>query len=67
MFSTTSGPCRSRRTNPPFNSGRRHRVDFARQITIAEFGWRFAKSLDQTNFVDRAPGAAPRPSPEARQ
>ena len=66
MTYTTSPTRRSRRTNPPFNPGRRHRADFARQATIDAFGWHFARALDQADFVDRAPGAAPRPAPEAR-
>ena len=67
MFSTTPSPRRSRRTDRPFNPGRRHRADFARQATIDAFGWHFARALDQADFVDRAPGDMPRPSPEARQ
>ncbi len=50
----------------PFNPGRRHRADFARQATIAAFGWHFARALDQADFVDRRPGQFPLPSPEAR-
>ncbi len=50
----------------PFNPGRRHRADFARQATIAAFGWRFAKALDQAGFVDRMSGQLPLPAPEAR-
>ncbi len=52
---------RSSRTDRPFNPGRRHRAEFARQAVIAEFGWRFAKALDQADFVDRAPGDLRRP------
>ncbi len=48
------------------HNGRRHRADFARQATIDAFGWKFARALDQTDFIDRAPGAAPGASPEAR-
>ncbi len=40
-----------------------HRTNFARQATIDTFGWRFAKALDQGDFVDRRPGDLPRPSP----
>ncbi len=50
----------------PFNPGRRRRVGFARQVTIDAFGWRFARALDQADFVDHAPGQLPFPSPEAR-
>ncbi len=56
----------SRRTDRPFNPGRRHRADFARQATIDAFGWRFASALDQADFIDRPPGQFPRPAPEAR-
>ena len=50
----------------PFNPGRRHRADFARQATIDAFGWHFARALDQADFIDRAPGQFRRPAPEAR-
>ncbi len=36
------------------------------QATIDAFGWKFAKALDQADFVDRSPGEMPRSSPEAR-
>ena len=52
---------RSRRSDRPFNPGRRPRADFARQATIAEFRSRFAKALDQADFVDRRPGDLRRP------
>ena len=64
MYNTSSR--RSRRTDRPFNPGRRHRANFARQATIDAFGWHFARALDQADFVDRAPGEMPRSSPEAR-
>ncbi len=66
MTYTTPPTRRSSRADRPFNPGRRHRANFARQATIDAFGWRFAKALDEADFVDRAPGAAPRSSPEAR-
>ncbi len=47
--------------------GRRHRADFARQATIAEFGWRHARMLDQADFVDRPPNPFLAPVPEAGQ
>ena len=53
------------RAGHPSNPDRRHRADFARQATIDAFGWRFARALDQADFVDRQPGALLRPSPEA--
>ncbi len=66
MSITTPSPRRSSaRSNP--HSDRRQRADFARQATIDAFGWRFARALDQADFVDRAPGDMPRPSPEVRR
>ncbi len=50
----------------PFNPGRRHRANFARQATIDAFGWHFARALDQTDFIDRPPGQLPLSAPEAR-
>ena len=44
----------------PFNPGRRRRVGFARQATIDAFGWRFARALDQADFLDRLPDEIPR-------
>jgi hypothetical protein len=43
------------------DANRTDRTDFARQATINAFGWRFAKALDQADFVDRRPGEMPRP------
>ena len=43
----------------PFNPGRHHHVGFARMATIDAFGWRFARALDQANFVDRLPDDSP--------
>ncbi len=54
MYNTPSR--RSRRARNPHNS-RRHRADFARQAVFTEFGARFARALDQANFVDRLPDA----------
>ena len=62
----TSTPPRSSRNGKPFNPGRRHRADFARQVTIDAFGWHFARVLDQADFIDRQPGQFPLPAPEAR-
>ena len=56
----------SNRTGKPYNPGRRHRADFARQATIDAFSWHFARALDQADFIDRAPGELPMSSPEAR-
>ncbi len=49
-------------------SDRRNRcAGFARAAVFAEFRARDARALDQADFVDRAPGELPRPSPEVRQ
>ena len=66
MTYTTSPTRRPGRTNPPFNPGRRHRANFARQATIDAFGWHFARALDQADFIDRPPVQLPLPAPEAR-
>lgn len=50
----------------PTHFNRRHRADFARAATIDAFGRRYARSLDQGDFLDRLPGDMPHPSPEAR-
>ncbi len=62
-----TSPSRKPRLSYPLVTGRRRRADYARQAVIAEFGWRNARTLDQGDFVDRAPGELPGPSPEARQ
>ena len=64
IYATT--PRRSSRARNP-HKGHRHLNNFARQIVIAEFGWHFARALDQADFIDRSPGELPGPSPEARQ
>ena len=66
MSNTITPPRNSSRTGRPFNPGRRHRADFARQATIDTFGWRHARALDQADFLDRQPGDMPKSSPEAR-
>ena len=43
----------------------RNSANFARQATIDAFGWRFARALDQADFVDRLPGQLPLLSSEA--
>ena len=65
MFPTTPSARRARRSNPPFNPGRRHRATFARQAVFDAFGGYHARALDQANFVDRQPGQFPRPAPGA--
>ncbi len=65
MFHATSPARSSSRADHPYNPGR-HRASFARQAVIAEFGWHFAKALDQSGFIDRPPGEMPKSSPEAR-
>ena len=54
----TTAACAASRTTP--SNG--HRANFARQATIEAFGWRFARALDQADFVDRRPGELPGPS-----
>ncbi len=49
------------RRNGKAASGRRNH--FARQATIAAFGWRYAKALDQAGFVDRRPWDRPTRAP----
>ena len=65
-MSTTSPAHSARRTKHHSNSTRRTSTDFARQTTIAAFGWRHTRALDQADFLDRPPGQFPLPSPEAR-
>ncbi len=66
MFITTPR-ARAASRRRPFNPGRDRRADFARQTTIDAFGWRYARALDQGDFIDRTPGELPEPSPEARR
>ena len=56
---------RPRRRERPILIARRNSADFARQATIAEFGWRHARALDQADFRDRPPGQFPLLSSEA--
>ena len=63
-YTTPRARAASRRR--PFNPGRRHRADFARQATIDAFGWHFARALDQADFIARPSGKFPLPAPEAR-
>ncbi len=63
IYATT--PRRSSRARNPHND-RHHRADFARLATIEVLGWRYARALDQGNFIDRLPGDMPKSSPEAR-
>ncbi len=62
----TTIPTRAASRAAPFAPDRRHRADFARQATIAAFGWRYARFLDQGDFLDRLPGEMPAAAPEAR-
>ena len=57
MISYTTTTRAARRTRPD------HRTKFARQATIDAFGWRYARALDQADFIDRRPGDLPKPSP----
>ena len=65
MTYTTSTARAASRANP-FDAHRRRRAEFAREATIAAFGWRFARFLDQGDFLDRRPGEMPAAAPEAR-
>ena len=56
---------RASRVDLSSNSSRRTNADFAREITIAEFGWHFARALDQADFLDRPSSQFPAPAPEA--
>ena len=56
MSIATPSPRRLGRAHSPHNG--RHRCgEFARDAVFAEFGARFARALDQANFVDRLPDA----------
>ena len=61
-----TSPPRKPRLSYPLVTGRRHRAVFGRQATIDAFGWPQARALDQSDFVDRAPGQFALPAPEAR-
>ena len=63
---TMIGEHAASRADRPFNPTRRTSADFARAITLDEFGWRNGKTLDQGDFVDRPPARIPAPTPEAR-
>ena len=65
MLSTISPVRYSSRTDRPFSPGRRHCVNFAREMTLAEFGPRDGRALLQADFIDRQPWALPAYSPEA--
>ena len=58
MTYTTPDTRRLERADRPFSPGRRH-GNFAREITLAEFGPRNGRALDQADFTDRLPGLAP--------
>ncbi len=62
----TPTPRRSSRADRPYNPGRRHRADFARDSVFAEFRARDAKAILDVNFIDRRPDEMPGLSPEAR-
>ena len=66
MPSYTSTPSRSSHVDSPFNPGRRHRANFARQAVFAEFKSRDAKAILDVNIIDRRPDEMPGLSPEAR-
>ena len=58
LGSNASVSTKSRAPNQAHRNGAAaggRRAHFARQATIAAFGWRYAKSLDQGKFVDHPP------------
>ena len=56
-----TSPRRSSQTNRPFNAGRCHRADFARQAAFEAFGPRAINHLSGPDFVDREPDSASSP------
>ena len=62
----TRTPHNSSRADRPFNPGRRHRANFAREMTLAQFRPRDGRALLQADFIDRQPWETPAPSPEVR-
>lgn len=67
MSNTITPPHISSRTGRPYNPGRRHRANFAREMTLAQFRPRDGRALLQADFIDRLPNGLPRSSPEARR
>ena len=59
LYTPTTPSARRARRNRTATSIRCRRAHFARQATIDAFEWRYAKTLDQANFVDRLPGDLP--------
>ena len=55
MFSYTTTTRDARRVNPTLDPDQCRRASFARDAVIAEFGWHFARALDQADFIDRLP------------
>ena len=52
MTITSARPASSRRNS-------KQRAQFARQMVLAEFGYRHGRALDQSDFVDRLPHQRP--------
>ncbi len=42
-----------------FRKSNPHRAQFARQIMLEEFGHRYGRAIDQSDFVDRPPHQRP--------
>ena len=57
MISYTTTARGARRARPD------RRTRFARRMVFEEFGYRYARALDYNEFVDRRPGALPKPAP----
>ncbi len=55
LYTSTTPSTRRDRPNRTATSIRCPRAKFARQATIDAFEWRYAKALDQADFVDRPP------------
>ena len=45
--------------SPHFRKATRRRAQFARQMMLEEFGYRYGRAIDQRDFVDRPPHQRP--------
>ncbi len=48
----------------PLNKSKEQRAQFARQMMLEEFGYRYGRAIDQADFQDRAPDELPPPADE---
>ena len=44
---------------PAYRKSNKRRAQFARQMMLAEFGYRYGRAIDQGDFVDRQPHQRP--------